>query len=189
MSSATICGSSHSGKWPPRPPSVHRSTRARRSTSPPQSLHRRNFSTSHPARPTGESFSAYARVRGFVAALPAGHPLGERDDVGLDDLTGETLVLNVVSGTMSTDLWPPARRPERTVEVGNTDEWLMAIAAGTAVGVTVRSSESMYAHPDVVYRPIRDAAPVSVSLMWREPPSHPGCAALAAHVERHFRQV
>ena len=121
-----------------------------------------------------------------LAALPAGHPLGERDDVGLDDLAGYPLALNVVSGTTSVGLWPPSRRPDRVIEVSNTDEWLLAIAAGTAIGVTVRSSEAMYAHPDVVYRPIRDAAPVSVSLMWPDPPSHPACTALADHVRRHF---
>ena len=98
----------------------------------------------------------------------------------------EPLVLNVVSGTTTVGLWPPARRPHRVIEVGNTDDWLMTIATGTAVGVTVRSSESMYAHPDVVYRPIRDAGPVSVCLMWPDPPSHPSCTALAAHVRRHF---
>ena len=37
-----------------------------RSTSPPQSLHVRNFSTIHAARPTGESASAWARVWGLV---------------------------------------------------------------------------------------------------------------------------
>jgi len=38
----------------------------RRSTSPPQSLQSRNFSTIHASRPTGESLSEYARLWGRV---------------------------------------------------------------------------------------------------------------------------
>ena len=38
----------------------------RRSTSPPQSLHVRNFSTIHAARPAGESASPNESVYGFV---------------------------------------------------------------------------------------------------------------------------
>jgi DNA-binding transcriptional LysR family regulator len=117
-----------------------------------------------------------------LVALPAGHPLSERPEVALDDLVGETLVLNVVSGTTSLELWPSDRRPERIVRVNNTDEWLLAVATGTAVGVTVRSSESMYADPHVTYRLIHDAPTVSLSLMWLEPPSHPGCSSFASYV-------
>jgi hypothetical protein len=59
--------------------------------------------------------------------------------------------------------------------VANTDDWLSAIAAGRAVGVTTVTAE-MYPMPAVVYVPVPDATDVTVRLAWRDPPGHPSIA-------------
>ncbi len=51
--------------------------------------------------------------------------------------------------------------------VGNTDDWLAAIAAGLAFGVTARATAAMHAYPGVTFVPLSDAPPLSVSLVRR----------------------
>ncbi len=40
------------------------------------------------------------------------------------------------------------------------------IAAGEAVGITTEATAAQHRRPGVVYRPVRDAAPVEVHLAW-----------------------
>ncbi|GAA2800798.1 LysR family transcriptional regulator [Saccharopolyspora taberi] len=108
-----------------------------------------------------------------VAVLPVDSPLAALPRVALADISGYPIALNTVSGTTTMDLWPPAARPSSTLEVTNTDEWLIAIAAGRAVGVSTSATPSNHAHPSLVYRPLTDAPPVPVVLAWREGPGHP----------------
>lgn len=78
------------------------------------------------------------------------------------------------------DLWPPTARPVVTIEVTNTDEWFIAIAAGRALGVSTSATPSNYTHPSLVYRPLADAPTVPVVLAWREEPGHPAIPDLLA---------
>ncbi|WP_418957690.1 LysR family transcriptional regulator [Streptomyces tritici] len=114
-----------------------------------------------------------------VAALPADSPLAARPTLSLADLADETAVLNPVSGTTTLGLWPPDSRPSSTLTVGNTDDWLTAIAAGRGIGVSAASTAEMHPHPGVVYRPLPDAPPVPVLLAWRDASPHPAIPALA----------
>ncbi|WP_369217450.1 LysR family transcriptional regulator, partial [Streptomyces flavofungini] len=77
-----------------------------------------------------------------VAVMPADSPLAALPRITLADLAGHPIALNSVSGTTTTDLWPPGARPRATVDVSNTDEWLMAIAAGRALGVSTSATPS-----------------------------------------------
>ncbi|MFF8607796.1 LysR family transcriptional regulator [Streptomyces sp. NPDC015346] len=113
-----------------------------------------------------------------VAAVPADSPLAGRSAVLLADLAGEMVVLNTVSGTTTLDLWPRAHRPSGTLTVGNTDDWLTAIAAGRGVGVSSASTAAMHPHPGVTYRPLTDAPPVPLVLAWRDAAPHPAIGAL-----------
>ncbi|POX42203.1 LysR family transcriptional regulator [Streptomyces sp. Ru73] len=115
-----------------------------------------------------------------VAVLPADSPLAALDRVTLADLAGRPLVLNTVSGTTTLDLWPPAQRTATTLEVTNTDEWLVAIAAGRAVGISTTATPRNHTHPSVRYRPLVDAPPVPVVLAWRDVPGHPAVPDLLA---------
>lgn len=111
-----------------------------------------------------------------LAAVPVDGPLAERESVLLAELTAYPLAVNPVSGSTTLDLWPRGAAPRTTVAVANTDDWLTAIAAGRAVGVTTTATAEMYPMPAVVYVPLLDAPDVIVRLAWRDPPGHPSIA-------------
>jgi DNA-binding transcriptional LysR family regulator len=113
-----------------------------------------------------------------LAAVPADSPLADRPTVSLADLARQPVAINTVSGTTTVELWTPTVRPAATVEVANTDDWLAAIAAGRAVGVTASATADLHPHPGVVYRPLTDAPGVDVHLAWRLPPTHPAVPEL-----------
>ncbi|MEV0845245.1 LysR family transcriptional regulator [Streptomyces sp. NPDC049954] len=115
-----------------------------------------------------------------VAAVPSDSPLAGRRSLVLTDLAPYPLALNTVSGTTTTDLWPPGAGPGSTRTVANTDDWLAAIAAGLAVGVTARATQDVHPHPGVVYLPLTDAPPLTVSLARRTGPVRPEVAELIA---------
>ncbi|MEU1131966.1 LysR family transcriptional regulator [Streptomyces sp. NPDC005900] len=118
-----------------------------------------------------------------VAVMPADSALAALPRVTLADLAAHPIALNSVSGTTTPELWPPSARPVATVEVGNTDEWLMAIAAGRAIGVSTSATPSQHAHPSLVHRPLVDAPPVPLVLAWRDGPGqHPAIGDLLAVV-------
>ncbi|MET9382250.1 LysR family transcriptional regulator [Streptomyces sp. NPDC002928] len=119
-----------------------------------------------------------------VAAVPADSDLAQRSELTLADLAGRTLVLNTVSGSTSPQLWPDALQPTATMEVGNTDDWLAAIAAGRGIGVSTTATVEVHPYPGVAYRPLTDAPALSVALAWVDPPSHPAVPELAAFI-RH----
>ncbi|PWI14031.1 LysR family transcriptional regulator [Streptomyces sp. Act143] len=108
-----------------------------------------------------------------VAVLPSDSPLTALPRVTLADLVDSPIALNTVAGTTTMDLWPPTARPLATIEVTNTDEWLMTIAAGRAVGISTTATPGSHAHPSLVYRPLTGAPPVPVVLAWREGAGHP----------------
>lgn len=108
-----------------------------------------------------------------VAAIPADHPLARRRSLRLRDLRSEKLVINVVSGTTSVDLWPPDEQPRLIVEVRNVEEWLEAIAAGRGVGMTPATTSRVYTHPQISYLPILDAPPVQIVMAWPAKAPHP----------------
>lgn len=106
------------------------------------------------------------------AAFAADHPLAAQESVSLDDFIGETVAVDARTGSTTPDLWPPDRRPAiRTTNV--TDDWLTLIASGRAVGITAEATAAQYPRPGLVYRPVVDAPPVVVRLLWLlddEPP-------------------
>ncbi|MFF5762959.1 LysR family transcriptional regulator [Streptomyces tanashiensis] len=124
-----------------------------------------------------------------VAALPADHPLADRARLALDDLAGETVVLNTVSGTTTLSLWPAAARPAATLTVANTDDWLTAIAAGRGIGVSSASTAALHPHPGVSYRPLPEAPPLPVVLAWRDAFPHPATGALVTMAREIVRDA
>jgi DNA-binding transcriptional LysR family regulator len=117
-----------------------------------------------------------------VAAVPAdGELAGRTEPLTLADLARHPVAINRVSGLTALTLWPEGERPapSRVVEVANTDDWLGAIAAGRAVGVSTSATAEMHPHPGVAYRPLSGTRPVPVRLVWRAAPGHPEIPALA----------
>ncbi|PRX45882.1 DNA-binding transcriptional LysR family regulator [Prauserella shujinwangii] len=115
-----------------------------------------------------------------VAAVPTDSPLACRDELTLADLTGEVVAVNPVSGVTTLDLWPPAIRPARSLRVANTDDWLAAIAAHRAVGITTSATRRLHTYPGVAFVPVTGAAPIPVVLAWRRAPGHPAIPDLVA---------
>ncbi|MDI6100307.1 LysR family transcriptional regulator [Actinoplanes sp. NEAU-A12] len=113
-----------------------------------------------------------------VAAVPADSDLARRPRVALADLAGWPIAINTVTGTTGLDLWPADAAPAGTVEVANTDDWLAAVTAGRAVGVTSVATAAMYPHPAVTYVPLTDAEPLGLHIAWRSPPTHPAVGEL-----------
>ncbi|MDJ1639623.1 LysR family transcriptional regulator [Streptomyces pakalii] len=115
-----------------------------------------------------------------VAAVTADGPLAARTSLRLADLAGGPVVLNTVSGTTTVDLWPPHARPAATLTVGNTDDWLTAIAAGRGSGVSTASTADLHPYAGVAYVPLDDAPPVPVLLARRDAPGHPALPRLVS---------
>ncbi|MFI8951497.1 LysR family transcriptional regulator [Streptomyces sp. NPDC053750] len=123
-----------------------------------------------------------------IAAVPTSSPLADHVTVSLADLSEQTLALNTVSGTTSLDLWPAGSRPSDTLAVANTDDWLAAIAAGRAVGVTSAATAGVHPHPGVAYLSLIDAPSVPLLLVHSEPPSHPAVPQLADMIRDLVRE-
>ncbi|MCF7547529.1 LysR substrate-binding domain-containing protein [Pseudonocardia sp. WMMC193] len=138
---------------------------------------------------TAHTLAAEQAFEGLTAAdlaFPASR-LSARRTLRLADLREETLVINVISGTTSPDLWEAGRGPRRSVQVHNVDEWLEAIAAGRGVGLTPASTGRLYRHPQVRYRRIVDAPPVPLLLAWPRTAPHPLAIEFVAIAERRPR--
>jgi len=115
-----------------------------------------------------------------IAAVPTDSPLATRPHLALADLADQTVAISTISGTTALDLWPVSNRPTVTLPVANVDDWLAAIAAGRAVGVSALSTAGMHPYPGVAYVPLTDAPDLPVVLAWTDPPSHPAIADLVA---------
>lgn len=115
-----------------------------------------------------------------VAALPEDHRLAGAPGTTMAELSGERLVVNPTSGTVSELLWPPGARPEVARRVRTVEDWLIAIAAGQGIGLTAASTAQLHAHPGVVFVPVRDAPAMPVLLGWRDGPGHPARADFVA---------
>ncbi|MDI2130696.1 LysR family transcriptional regulator [Yinghuangia seranimata] len=112
-------------------------------------------------------------------ALASDDPWAARRAVRLGEVAARTLVVDRRTGTTTLDLWPADARPavEHTSDI---DDWLAAIATGRCVGVTPQGTAAQYRRDGITYRPLRDAAPVAVHLIWRRHDPHPATHAAVA---------
>ncbi|MFG1911161.1 LysR family transcriptional regulator [Kribbella sp. NPDC048928] len=109
-------------------------------------------------------------------ALPADDPLTRKRTVTLDQLRERRLVIDRRTGSTTVDLWPEDARPEIEY-TQDVDDWLAAIASGRCVGMTPQATTTQYRRDGVTYRPVRDAPPVDVHLIWHREDPHPATQA------------
>ncbi|MEV0288245.1 LysR family transcriptional regulator [Kribbella sp. NPDC050820] len=109
-------------------------------------------------------------------ALAADDPLAKKRTLTLDQLRGRRLAIDRRTGSTTADLWPEGSRPEFEY-THDVDDWLAAIAAGRYVGLTPQATVTQYRRDGVVYRPVRDAPPVDVHLIWHREDPHPATQA------------
>jgi DNA-binding transcriptional LysR family regulator len=119
-------------------------------------------------------------------AMAADDPWAARRSLRLAELSGRVLIIDRRTGTTSPDLWPPEERPviEYTSDI---DDWLTAITTGRYIGVTPESTVTQYPRPGVVYRPLRDAPPVPVRLVWWHDDAHPATTAAVGLLTALYR--
>jgi DNA-binding transcriptional LysR family regulator len=115
-----------------------------------------------------------------IAVVSTDSPLAARPHLTLADLADQTVAISTIYGTTALDLWPVSHRPTATLPVANVDDWLAAISAGRAVGISALSTAGMHPYPGVAYVPLSDAPDLPVVLAWTDPPTHPAIADLVA---------
>ena len=115
-----------------------------------------------------------------LAALPIGHRLSHRESIEITELVDDPIAITAMVGTTTLSLWPADAQPPGVLSVDNIDEWLDAIAAGDAVGVTPASTPHHHARSGVVFVPVRGVPPVAVHLVWPHAAAHPRVEELAA---------
>jgi DNA-binding transcriptional LysR family regulator len=123
-------------------------------------------------------------------ALASDDPWARRRGIRLAEVATRTLALDRRTGTTTLNLWPKGERPAAEY-VHDIDDWLAAIASGRCVGVTPQATAAQYRPSGIVYRPLRDAEPVPVHLIWRRQDVHPAtrtAVALAVDLYRTDRR-
>jgi DNA-binding transcriptional LysR family regulator len=60
------------------------------------------------------------------------------------------------------------------------DDWLAVIATGRCVGITPESTANQYRRQGIAFRPLRNAGPVPVWVIWRRQDPHPATHAAVA---------
>lgn len=120
-------------------------------------------------------------------ALASDDPWAKRRSIRLEEVRQRTVVVDRRTGTTTLDLWPADARPaiEYTQDI---DDWLAAIAGGRCVGVTPEATSTQYRRVGITYRPLRDAAPVPVQLIWQPHDPHPATHAAAALLTELYRE-
>lgn len=104
-------------------------------------------------------------------ALPAGHPLAERDLIPFQDLWDEPFVAAPPESGAWRDYWLAAdEREGHPVRIGavtdRPDDWLSAIANGYGIALAPESAARYYARPGIVYRPVSGVSPSRVAVAW-----------------------
>jgi DNA-binding transcriptional LysR family regulator len=120
-------------------------------------------------------------------ALAADDPWARRRSVRLGEMADRTVLVDRRTGTTTPDLWPAGARPDIR-ETREIDDWLTVIAAGGSVGITPEGTTAQYRRDGVVFRPLRDAPPIPVRMIWRRHDPHPSThAAIAVLAELYGR--
>ena len=114
----------------------------------------------------------------LVAALPEGHPLAEKDEVNLRELSEERLILfsrrfhprsyDYVVGCCREAGFEPkvVQRKEPQLYSGPTTYRM--VASGIGVGIVARPVVSGYRQYDVIFKPLRDPSPsLELVAAWR----------------------
>jgi hypothetical protein len=119
-------------------------------------------------------------------AISADDPWARRRSLRLSEIAQRTVLVDRRTGTTTPDLWPPGAQPAIR-KTGDVDDWLAVIAAGGGVGITPEGTTAQYRRDGVVFRPLRDAPPVAVQVIWRRHDPHPSTHAAIAMLAELYR--
>lgn len=104
-------------------------------------------------------------------ALPAGHPLANRDAIPFAELLDEPFVALPAAAGPLRDFWlgldarttPPTIAAEATA----ADEVLELVNAGVGVALIAEGNAHLYKRPGLAFRPVPDLAPSELAVAWR----------------------
>ncbi|QHK20671.1 LysR family transcriptional regulator [Pseudarthrobacter psychrotolerans] len=99
-------------------------------------------------------------------AMAADDALAGKRSITLAEAASKPIALDRRTGSTRLDLWPEGQQPARTIATDDVDDWLTVIGSGKARGITAESTAHQYRRKGVVYRHVRDAAPVPVYVAW-----------------------
>ncbi|MCO4863379.1 LysR family transcriptional regulator [Cupriavidus sp. WGlv3] len=127
-------------------------------------------------------------------AMPAGHTLAQRAQIGRKDLAGLPFIqYSATEGKYFHDLigavLAGTSRPPRVVQqMSQTHSVIALVRAGLGVALVPASARHLH-FPHVLFRPIwRDDVRAELHLIWREPTHNPACRVFAdfaaAYLER-----
>jgi DNA-binding transcriptional LysR family regulator len=139
--------------------------------------------TSADDRQFGSAVVGYERR---FCALAADDPWARRRSIRLAEIPERTVLIDRRTGTTTPDLWPAAGRPPIR-ETRDIDDWLDLIAAGGGIGITPEGTTAQYRRDGVVFRPLRDAPPIAVHMIWRRHDPHPSTHAAIALLTELYR--
>jgi DNA-binding transcriptional LysR family regulator len=115
-------------------------------------------------------------------ALAAGHPLADRTVIDFVELQDEYFVALPADAGVSRDFWLAAReRAGRRVlitgEASTADEAFEMVSSGRGVVLLPAGNAELYAHPDIVCRPVHGLAPAVLAVAWRRVDKRPSVRA------------
>ncbi|GAA1685122.1 LysR family transcriptional regulator [Fodinicola feengrottensis] len=104
--------------------------------------------------------------------VAADDPWARRRAIRLAEVSERVLLVDRRTGTTTPEMWPPQTRPavEYTTDI---DDWLISIGTGRFVGITPESTVTQYPRKGIVFRLLKDAAPIAVRLAWWRDDPHP----------------
>jgi DNA-binding transcriptional LysR family regulator len=120
-------------------------------------------------------------------ALSADDPWASRRSIRLDEVPQRMLLIDRRTGTTTPGLWPASAQPQ-TRDTHDIDDWLALIAAGGGVGITPEGTTAQYRRDGVIFRPLRDAPPIEVQVIWRRHDPHPSTHAAIALLTELYRR-
>jgi DNA-binding transcriptional LysR family regulator len=120
-------------------------------------------------------------------ALAADDPWARRRSIGLDEVSRRTVLIDRRTGTTTPGLWPPGAQPQIR-DTRDIDDWLAIVAAGGGIGITPEGTTAQYRRDGVVFRPLKDAPPIAVQMIWRRHDPHPSTHAAIALLTELYGQ-
>ena len=120
-------------------------------------------------------------------ALAADDPWARRRSIKLHEVPQRTLLIDRRTGTTTPDLWPSGGQPH-IQDTRDIDDWLTIIAAGGGIGITPEGTTAQYRRDGVVFRPLHDAPPIAVRMIWRRHDPHPSTHAAIAMLTELYRR-